>query len=820
MKRIKLATLLLSFITVTSLVGCQWRTSTSSSASSQDTSSSANSDTSSNSGSSSSNSSSSGSSSSSQSSKVELVSIALNKTQTNILLGSTETLTPTFTPNNATDKEVTWSSDDSSIASVENGVVTAKKIGVTNIKVTAKNKTTVFASCQVTVKDNVTLVGADRKHEFVLFDQHKKKDSSDDAGFYDREQSYKVGDDNKFNVKPDLSVVDATTFLPVSASKWTHDFTITAKSNDQAVGEEYFSVVDARECDIKFTQAAVGKTFTISVAPGGVDASRVASLTTSVTVEVVDGYNVYNAKELGYFDTREEGSEIDTLRTIMENGEHWKCHWASFKTANGLDPEYHPASLVFQNDITVTVEDLPANYFYTAEEAHALNDDKAAGSLVDYTFLYDRTIAGDMTVEGNYFDLDLSNIPLVKRQRMKTTQTGEVVSHSSAFKAVAGGDVVFRNINMTGNAGKATSDDDKVLGGGLTFVKGAGSRSLKSYNIIATKFYITYFGEDPLVETDPFTIFELDKVKCYNNYNSFMYNWGSTITASNSLFRSCGGPIIIQDHIYTDIYETDNGLTIDGYAPTCNFVDCTLLNYVSGSEAWFQQFNATAVTSDIKMLSDLFAATGLPKGFVSNEQHEGKTYQSLAQAGKAAFFNFIALNKSGSAEGITAYPACGTVNVVKGDNAEVFNYRQPAYDSLYRAYLAYMAAAGTEGEQAAQQAVMAELAKRNITVSSLEDAQAKIQAYLTDICTLHGYLRALNNAKAPIFDLGPSFDLLSYDGSNTYLQAATNIVAEMQGQAAPTMYPATADQKANMPDYTALYYMGMALIMELTPYVA
>ena len=373
MKRIKFSTVLVALLSLTSLAACDPSDPTSSTSNSGST-------TSSDSGASTS------SSSSNSGSNVELTSIKLNKTETSILLNSTETLTVTFTPNNATDKEVEWSSDDATIASVDNGVVTAKKIGVANITVKSKKNASISATCKVTVKDNVILSNVSAKHEFVLFEQNRTKDEKNDDGFYDHTQSYKVGDDNPFNVKPALTVLDAKTYQPVSASQWLHDFTISAKLGDTTVGEEYFKVLDARECNVDFTDAAVGKTFTISIAPGGVDASRVASLTKSITVDVVDGYNVYNAKELGYFDTRPADFTRDC--PVMEDDTNWRPLWREFKTANNMDPDYVPASLIFQTDIAVTANDLPANFFYTAEQAAALGDAKAAGSLVDFTFFY------------------------------------------------------------------------------------------------------------------------------------------------------------------------------------------------------------------------------------------------------------------------------------------------------------------------------------------------------------------------------------------------------------------------------------------------
>ena len=669
--------------------------------------------------------------------------------------------------------------------------------------------------------DDCVLGNVDAKHEFVLYSQNKSVDPSKDDGFYDRTQSFKVGDDNTFNVKPELTVVDAATFLPVD-KEWDYDFTITVTLDGKAVGDEYYSVVDARSCDIKFTEAAIGKTFTISVTPGGIDASKAERFTKSVTVEVVDGYNVYDAKELGYVDTREKDSTVDAPN--MENGERWKCGWYDFKKDNGLNPDLHPASLIFQTNIKVTVDDLPANYFYTKAEAQALNDTKAEGSLVDYIYLYMYTQSGDITVDGNYFSLDFSAIPLIVRESCKTTGVGEVIGHSAAFKSIAGSDVTFQNINMSGNARNATSDADRNLSGGLIFVKGAGSETFQAKNIIATKFYITFFGEEPFTENGNLTVFNLDQTKCYNNYNSFLYNWGSKMDISNSLFKGCGGPITIQDHTSTNTYEEDNGMKVLGNAPTTNFVDCIFDNYVAGQEAWFQQFGATALVNNIKAMSDLLVASGLGKSYVTNKEREGKLFAALSAAEQPSFFNFIALNKSGDTQGMTAQPVCGTVNIVETDKATTFNYLQPAYDAVYQAYVASQTAVATgasaEEQAAAQQTLIATAAAKGVEFApDYSDANDKIQAYITALCTEHMTLRGLNNAGAPVFDLGSNFHLLSYDGQNSFLQLATTVAAESQG-GAPAQFVPSADQLKAMPNYTSLYYNGMGLTFQLADFVA
>ena len=81
---------------------------------------------------------------------VAVTGISLNKTSTSIEAGKTETLTATILPAEATDKSVTWTSSNTSVATVDaSGVVTAVATGEATITAEASNGST--ATCTVTV---------------------------------------------------------------------------------------------------------------------------------------------------------------------------------------------------------------------------------------------------------------------------------------------------------------------------------------------------------------------------------------------------------------------------------------------------------------------------------------------------------------------------------------------------------------------------------------------------------------------------------------------------------------------------------------------
>lgn len=86
---------------------------------------------------------------------VAVTEVKLNKTATSLAVGNTETLIATVSPESATDKTVTWSSDNEGVAKVDsNGKVTAVSVGTAKITAKAGDKT---ADCTVTVKQAVTL---------------------------------------------------------------------------------------------------------------------------------------------------------------------------------------------------------------------------------------------------------------------------------------------------------------------------------------------------------------------------------------------------------------------------------------------------------------------------------------------------------------------------------------------------------------------------------------------------------------------------------------------------------------------------------------
>ena len=90
--------------------------------------------------------------------KIHVIGVWLDKESLSLEMGDYDTLAATVLPENATDKSVTWSSSDSSVATVDNnGKVTAVSKGQATITVTT-NDGGLTATCDVTVVDASAII--------------------------------------------------------------------------------------------------------------------------------------------------------------------------------------------------------------------------------------------------------------------------------------------------------------------------------------------------------------------------------------------------------------------------------------------------------------------------------------------------------------------------------------------------------------------------------------------------------------------------------------------------------------------------------------
>ena len=187
-------------------------------------------------------------------------------------LGASVQLTATVTPSNATDKTVSWTSSNSSVAKVSDGKITAVKAGTATITATAGGKT---ASVVVAVADNPVPV------ESVSV-------SGDGVS------------DGKLSLKSGASVQLTATVKPDNAT----DRKVTWTSSDS-------SVANVMGTGVVTAGSKAGKA-TVTATAGGKSAS------VEVTVEAQDPYAELDALAKAHASDLEDGTY--TVSTALKDG--------------------------------------------------------------------------------------------------------------------------------------------------------------------------------------------------------------------------------------------------------------------------------------------------------------------------------------------------------------------------------------------------------------------------------------------------------------------------------------------------------------------
>ncbi len=474
---------------------------------------------------------------------------------------------------------------------------------------------------------------------------------------------FMAGDDNEFKFLPTLRFLDAND-QPETATKFPSTTTVSlhngteygalesrAKEGAEGVveyfeGDTVYLTANTENNTYDFADAAIGKQFKLAVLPAG-NFQYTGTKSVDCEVKVVDGFNVYTAKQLGVIDNDYVDVNQDPNSLAPRDGA-----WDDIKVAEGL-VGVNPTAVIFQNDITMTKDDIPAAMQYTLtdkevvyyEDADAqTKENPIAGSntfLYDYlnsskvmhnsnTILYRSIAEGEsFAIYGNYFNLDLSKVPLVASfgtDEGNTFEDGYGSDTSNASFLVvdgvgtdetptAGGNFAIKNLDVKGNANieqhvYVTKSGDKkaVYAGGLIFVK-TGGLYTNIENVLARTFFI------PLMPHGKGEVATYRNVKVYDSYQDAAFIWGkNTIAFENCNFERAGGPLMIAQDIDPEEPTLNNFPTITA-DENSNFV-----NMVTGQEFWFNLFGAQSQIASIRALDQLFAYMEIPKAVTSEDK--------------------------------------------------------------------------------------------------------------------------------------------------------------------------------------------------------
>ena len=488
----------------------------------------------------------------------------------------------------------------------------------------------------------ITLSGVEMPAFVTEFKANSGKKGDSEAEkqteFFVLNKTYKVGDYNEFFFKPVVSYVNED-YEPVKPENEDFGYTLELKTieNDEAVytlveGNDYLESFDNKTCGFDFKAEAVGKTFRVNVTPAlnGEQAAEASEYTKSLEVEIVAGYNVYNTKEFGYLNNFDLRNNVDAASG--------QAGWAKFRADNGLtlsnDEINGLKGMVLHTDLVFEANDIPSSFIYTEEEIASINRNYV-GTLKDEVssaILFRDLYEGEnFDVYGNYFMIDAHKMPYTlysPRFKMSTVfdENGEIassdiVSHVTFIKLqghdTANGENTSCSVNDLNLLGNSPRTAEYKAQGGLIFMKNQFTE-FEFNNSISKCFFITGLCNYSFGRT------EFNDLKCYDSFNSPLYNWGcDSMYLNNVEIKGAGGPAIIAD--MTDSYS--------GSCPRIIGTDCVFDNPVSGNEAWFVMAQASTLIGQFKALDELprqlsaaYSPSSIKSFCTTGRNDDGSTY--------------------------------------------------------------------------------------------------------------------------------------------------------------------------------------------------
>lgn len=488
------------------------------------------------------------------------------------------------------------------------------------------------------------------------FNENNQSSATNESNFY-KTTDYYVGDDNAFVLNPVLKLMSKKDASIATVTDFKANVKVEIKGADafsEVTDDTYFDYANFK---FNFKESAIGHKFRITMTPAEFDADFAGNPIQPVvfTVVVADGYNVYDAVDLGRInivsDNVKNQITVDSNswsrdgnswgRTFYTNTQEntrknikYSDIWLPFLASEGKT-DLEPINGVFlHGNINVTPNDIPSEYFIGEAEAAANGASKSAGSLRDCAELYTHYLENDFTFNGNLFKIDFSAIPWCRNNKDydpfyfpdEGADTHATPGHATAFVMANKSDesnntkAYFINVEAVGNTANASlsakEGEDLLAAGGLIMIKSITSTTVAENNI-AKGWMIAWFAE----MTDNINSLEMNYIKTYDCFNSGIYNYGSEKnTLANSEFKRFGGPVILATSI-----ATDSGEKRDGVGFTIDKNTTTLESFVNGTEAWFTIVKANTIVAPFFALDQLFNAYG---NTVLQAQ-EGKNYMNM-----------------------------------------------------------------------------------------------------------------------------------------------------------------------------------------------
>ena len=565
------------------------------------------------------------------------------------------------------------------------------------------------------------------KRESYMKNYKEYKDSVADDPKNPTISPYRVGDDNPYYFYLNVIQLDANDNIVDVDGKdvptIARIFLVDEKGNEKELTDEAerkaLVTFNSAKNSYDFTQEAVGKTFRLEICPADEHSYLdKASVTKSQIVEVVDGWNIYTAKELNIMTN--VPVDITYGQFGDENRINQKEVATKFLKQYGIERPENLAGIVLHCNLDVKVADLPPEYIYKYKDKNGKDQE----GLLDHFGLFSvgLTVAQPtFDIYGNYYSVYSYNIPSVTPKNVGNNT--DDFSSADLFKIrLMHGD--FYDEQMDGNketypliheriaTGVAKPFDDFVANirdlslrdndpnsndqtaserhmRGLIGIK-TGENVVNVTNVNIEAFMISM-----LVEYSNSTL-NLDKVNFYNAWQGHLFLWNDNryqryyssntdtdsfiqdlvINIKESNLTKCGGPVILSQNAETK-YECNRGVGVRVNVDESS----DLHTYVTGQEAWFVAVGQTQLAASIKAMNQPLCNASGGSGFMA----EGKITGVLT-------INMVMVNMgTGIAVGETAETFNGAFThgaetglmMSRPDN-NLNNFQNPGADAINR----------------------------------------------------------------------------------------------------------------------------------------
>lgn len=559
------------------------------------------------------------------------------------------------------------------------GEIDINIVGTQKLKITFEDYSFEVPIKVVATEADVSTITSLNSRLLNEFNANKSiREDNKEMEFIDRTQILQVGDDNPFNFRLFASGIDGAGVRRTNITRVRTNVKIEEKQASNYVeltGDNLNSIVeiDTVNTTLDFKENAIGKTYRVTVSAVNVDEDYLeeGGATTSFTTElqVVDGYNVYNAKDLSLYDNVH--SSYDAIKPTTQDVK----------------------ALILQDNIIITKDDVRKDAFWSESSPNYsgslsnYTDQTVIGSPIDNSEdgIYHRTLADGETFNflGNYFTIDAKSFPKMVLEftnpdnGVNVEKSEYMTAHLSLFynDALASNPnastVNWSNIHFVGNGELNAKPENS----GAIILSKAKVVNFNATNNITHYFYITNFFtyEEPLSADQGNNV--LLNCKAFKSYQTLIYTWGvKNLKIVNCELRDAGGPVMIADHCKQDDNDT-TGTT--GYTSSIDIINSILESKVTGKEPWFTVYGAGELFGQLTMADQLFTGidpiTGKSNGLPQNPVTMTAGYAN--DNGKLVpKVNFVAVLKSGSNQGLTAKRIKGYIRVFE---------TQSDYDKFY-----------------------------------------------------------------------------------------------------------------------------------------